>query len=111
MSVQRRLYEEVWNQVCASAIDAFAEADVIGDGRTGPDGQKVGGAEAFRAMFCAALPELPIQIVIRKHTGIGLGREPRGHPVRFSGIAMARERDGKIVGTWNNSTLPQRSNR
>jgi len=120
VSIQRRWYEEVWNKGRESAIDEMAEPDVIGHGLTDPNGQEVVGAEAFKAMFRAfrgALSELHVEVeelimqgdisvarcvVTGMHTGDGLRKEPRGRPVRFTGMSMIRERDGKIVEAWNN---------
>lgn len=96
MSVQRRWYEEVWNQGRESAIDEMAEPDAIGHGLTDPTGQEVVGTEAFKAMFRAfrgALSELHVEVdelilqgdlsvarcvVTGMHTGEGLGKKPAG---------------------------------
>ncbi len=120
MSIQRRWYEEVWNRGRESAIDEMSEPNVIGHGLTDPNGQEVVGAEAFKAMFRAfrgAFSEMHVEVeelimqgdvsvarcvVTGMHTGDGLGKQPKGRPVRFTGMSMCRERDGKIVEAWNN---------
>ena len=120
MSVQSRWYEEVWNQGRESAIDELAEPDVIAHGLTDSAGQEVVGTEAFKAMFRAfrsslsglhvEVEQLIVQgdtsvarcVVTGTHTGNGLGKEPKGRPVRFTGMSMVRERGGKIAEAWNN---------
>ena len=120
MSIQRRWYEEVWNKGRESAIDEMSEPDVIGHGLTDPNGQEVVGAEAFKEMFRAfrgALSDIHVEVeelimqgdisvarcvVTGMHTGHGLGKDPKGRHVRFTGMSMVRERDGKMVEAWNN---------
>ena len=120
MSVQRRWFEEVWNQGRESAIDELSEPDVIAHGLTDPGGQEVVGRDAFKAMFRAfrgALSEMHVEVeelimqgdisvarcvVTGRHTGDGLGKEPKGRLLRFTGMSMVRERDGRIAEAWNN---------
>ncbi len=40
--------------------------------------------------------------VTAKHTGEGLGKPPKGNPIEFTGMTMARIKDGKIAEAWNN---------
>jgi predicted ester cyclase len=76
--------------------------------------------EAFKAFyhqFQAALSEIHVEVeevvtegdltvarcvVTAKHTGEGLGKPPKGNPVHFTGMTMARIKEGKIVEAWNN---------
>jgi predicted ester cyclase len=120
MSVLNRWFEEVWNQGRESAIDEMILPGAIVHGLTGPDGNEVVGAEGFKAMhraFCAALSDIHVAVeevvaqgdmsvarcvVTATHTGDGLGKAPKGNRVTFTGMTMARERDGKIVEGWNN---------
>jgi predicted ester cyclase len=41
-------------------------------------------------------------VVTGKHTGDGVGKPPKGKPVKFAGMTMVRLKDGKIVESWNN---------
>ena len=120
MSLQRRWYEEVWNQGRESAINQLAVPDVIAHGLTDADGQEIVGTEAFKVMFRAfraASPDLHVEIealiqhgdlsaarciVSATHTGEGLGIVAKGNRVNFTGMSMIRERDGKLVEAWNN---------
>ena len=40
--------------------------------------------------------------VTAKHTGEGLGKVPKGNPIQFTGMTMARIKEGKIAEAWNN---------
>ena len=120
MSLQRRWYEEVWNQGRESAIDELAAPDVIAHGLKDADGNEVVGTEAFKVMFRAfrsALPDMHVEVqaliqqgdlsaarlvVTATHTGEGLGIAATGKRVTFTGMAMGREKDGKLVEAWNN---------
>ena len=120
MSIQRRWYQEVWNEGRESAIDEMTVPEVIGHGLTDPDGREVVGVEAFKAMyraFRAALSDIHVDVqelitegdvsvarcvVTATHTGEGLGKTPNGNRLTFTGMSMTRERDGRIVESWNN---------
>ena len=120
MSIQRRWFQEVWNEGRESAIDEMAAPDAIGHGLTDPEGKEVVGIEAFKAMYRAfrgALSDIHVDVqqlitegdvsvarcvVTATHTGEGLGKTPTGNRVTFTGMSMVRERDGKIVESWNN---------
>ena len=41
-------------------------------------------------------------VVTARHTGEGLGKAPKGNPIHFTGMTMARIKDGKIAEAWNN---------
>ena len=36
-------------------------------------------------------------VVTARHTGEGLGKAPKGNPIHFTGMTMARIKDGKIA--------------
>ena len=120
MSIQARWFEEVWNQGREATIDELLAPNVKGHGLTSPDGKEVDGIESFRAfwkLFRGAFSDIHITIqdivtegdlsvarfvTTAKHTGEGLGKAPKGNPVKFSGMTMVRIKDGKIVESWNN---------
>jgi len=123
MSVLNRWFDEVWNQGRESAIDEMVAPEAVVHGLYGPDGKEVVGVESFKAMYRAfhsALSDIHVAmeeieeiveqgamsvarcVVTATHTGDGLGKSPRGNRVTFTGMTMARERDGKIVEGWNN---------
>ncbi len=119
MSLQRRWYEEVWNQGNEAAIDELAAPDVIAHGLTDADGKEVVGTEAFKTLFRAfrsALTDLHVDVqdsiqqgdmsaarcvVTASHTGEGLGIVAKGNRVTFTGMTMCREKDGRLVESWN----------
>lgn len=118
--MMHRWFEEVWNKGRESAIDEMSWHDVRGHGLKGPDGNEVDGMEAFKAYYRqmrSALSDIHVAVedvitegdltvarcvVTAKHTGEGLGKPPKGNPLHFTGMAMARIKDGKIAEAWNN---------
>jgi len=120
MTLIDRWFEEVWNQGRESAIDELAEPHAIAHGLTAPDGSEVVGLDSFKAMFRAfreGLSDIHVDVeevvaeadlsvarcvVTAHHTGDSLGKPPKGKPVKFTGMTMIREKDGKIVEAWNN---------
>jgi steroid delta-isomerase-like uncharacterized protein len=120
MTILNRWFEEVWNQGRESAIDEMMWDDAPGRGLVRADGQDVRQKESFKAFhrqFRSALSEIHIEVqdvltegdltvarcfVTAKHTGDGLGKPAKGNPVQFTGMTMARIKDGKIAEAWNN---------
>src|SRR5512138_1534112 len=114
----RRWFEEVWNKGRADAIDEMFAADGVAHGLS--DGEPVRGPAEFKkfhASFKGAFPNLEVRIedivsegdkaavrckVRGKHLGDSLGFAATHSPVEFSGIAIVRVKDGKIVEAWNN---------
>jgi steroid delta-isomerase-like uncharacterized protein len=114
----REWFEQVWNAGDESAIDRLlAEDAMIYDLPT--HGQVMRGKAAFLPFYRglrAALSDIHIEIdqlvasgdfavahcrVSARHTGDGLGIAATERLVEFSGMAMARVRDGKLVEGWN----------
>lgn len=116
----RRWFEEVWNKGRADAISEMFAEDGVAHGLnddvnaplTGPSGFL-----PFHAQFRAAFPG--IQVVVEdqiaegelvatrcsvrgQHLGDSLGFAATQSPVDFTGMAITRIRDGKIVEAWNN---------
>lgn len=120
MTLMNRWFEEVWNKGREEAIDEMSCQDVPGYGLKAPDGNEVRGMDAFKAYYRqmrAALSDIHVVVeavitegdltvarcvVTAKHTGEGLGKPPKGNPVNFTGMTMARIKDGKIAEAWNN---------
>jgi steroid delta-isomerase-like uncharacterized protein len=120
MSIQRRWFEEVWNQGKESTIDELLSPDVIVHGLVDPGGNEVTGVQSFKGFYHAfrrAMTGIHIDVqdtvtegdlsVVRfvatgKHTGEGMGKPPKGRDLKFTGMAMLRIKDGKIAECWNN---------
>ena len=120
MTIQERWFEEVWNQGREATIDELLDPNAKGHGLSGPDGKEVDSVGAFKEfyqLFRAALSDIHVAVedtvtegdlavarcvVTAKHTGEGLGKSPKGRPLRFTGITIVRVKDGKIVESWNN---------
>jgi steroid delta-isomerase-like uncharacterized protein len=123
MTFMERWYEEVWNKGQESAIDAMAEPDAIAHG-LGEDGGDVEGVENFKVFFRtfqSALSDIRVVVedtitegdrsvarvkVTAKHTGASLGVPAKGNTVQFSGVSIARLKDGKIAEAWNYFDFP-----
>jgi predicted ester cyclase len=115
-----RWFDEVWNQGRESSIDELLADGAVFHGLTGPDGNHVTGAAAFRPFhqqFRGAFPDIHIAIedvlvdgdkilarcrVTGTHTGPGVLPAVTNKQVDFTGMCLARVRDGKIVEGWNN---------
>jgi predicted ester cyclase len=113
-------FEEVWNQGDALAIDRLLGADTIVHGIVGKNGAVVRGPEGFKAFhsdFLNAFPDITVEVidtvvegdkmaarclVSGTHSGNGLGFEPTGKKVEFTGMCIACVQNGKIVEAWNN---------
>jgi predicted ester cyclase len=120
MTIMHRWFEEVWNKGRESAIDEMSYDDVPIHDLRSPDGSSVSGMDAFKVFhrqFNAGMSEIHVEVanvvtegdliaarcvVTAKHTGEGMGKVPKGNPVHFTGMAMARVKDGKFVEVWNN---------
>lgn len=115
-----RWFEEVWNNRREEAIDEMFEYDGIAHGLADQSGNEPRGPEGFKPFyrsFVSAIPDLHVDVedavvegdriaarctVRGTHTGEGLGVAPTNMPVEFSGMCIARVKDGKIVEAWNN---------
>ena len=123
MTFLERWFEEVWNKGREAAIDEMAAPDAKAHGLEHPDGRAVDGTAAFKDFhrtFCSALSDIHIKVehtvtegdltvahclVTARHTGDGLGMPATGKPVKFTGMCLARVKDGKLVEAWNNFDL------
>jgi steroid delta-isomerase-like uncharacterized protein len=113
----RRWFEEVWNKGREEAIDEMFAADGVAHGL---GDESLRGAEGFKPFFRAfreAFPDVEVvvedtvaegdKVVARcrvraSHRGDTLGYAATHQPTEFTGMTIARVRDGKIVEAWNN---------
>lgn len=116
----RRWFEEVWNKGRAEAIDEMMAQDTIAYGLSDdPENPLKGpaGFKPFHETFRGAFPDVEVVVedmiaegdkvaarcsVRAKHAGDHLGIAASNAPVDFTGIAIVRVRDDKIVEAWNN---------
>jgi steroid delta-isomerase-like uncharacterized protein len=116
----QRWFDEVWNKGRAEAIDEMFAADGIAHGLSDDPGNPIRGASGFKPFhetFRGAFPDIEVMVediiaegdmvaarcsVRGKHSGGHLGIAASNAPVEFTGMTMARIRDGKIVEAWNN---------
>jgi steroid delta-isomerase-like uncharacterized protein len=116
----RRWFEEVWNKGRTDAIDEMFAQDAIAHGLSDdPESPLKGpsGFKPFHETFRGAFPDVEVVIedmiaegdkvaarcsVRAKHSGDHLGIAASGAPVDFTGIAIVRVRDGKLIEAWNN---------
>jgi len=112
-------FEQVWNQGRESAIDEIMAPDAHAHGLTHPSGTPVRGPAAFRdfyRQYQAAFSDIHIAVedtvregdkiaarcrVTARHTGDGVAGPATGKTVEFTGLCLARVRDGQIVEAWN----------
>ena len=114
-----RWFEEVWNQGREQAIDEMFAEDGIAHGLKTSEGETIRGADMFKSLFRSfrqAFPNMHVTVedtvtqgdkiaarcTIRAvHEGEGVGVSPTNQPVEFTGLAIVKMRDGKIVEAWN----------
>lgn len=115
LAVTRRMVDEVVNDGDGDAMARFFDADVV---YHGPGGRDAKGLEANReriAAFRAAFPDIHVALdgtiatgdtVVARYAASGthLGPLndglPTGRSVRFSGMALLRFADSKVVEVW-----------
>ena len=119
-ALMRRWFEEVWNKGRADAIAEMLAEDAVVHGLSDDVANPLRGPEGFlpfHAQFRDAFPNIEVVVedqiaegdlvatrcVVRgKHEGDGLGFKATQAPVEFTGMAITRIKDGKIVDAWNN---------
>ena len=120
MEVLHRWFEEVWNKKREEAIDEMFAEEAVAHGLLDENGEELRGPAGFKPFFRKfrdAFPDIEVTIedcicegdraaarctVRAKHTGEGLGVAATNNPVEFTGMAIVRVQDGKIVEAWNN---------
>ena len=116
----RRWFEEVWNKGRADAIDEMFDENGIAHGLADDPANPIKGPNSFKPfhdVFRQAFPNMTIYIedliaegdrvaarcsVRARHEGNFRGKAATQAPVEFSGIAIVRIENGKIVEAWNN---------
>ncbi len=116
----RRWFEEVWNKGRADAIPEMLAEDAVVHGLSEDAAKPLLGPAGFRpfhAQFREAFPNIEVVIedqiaegdrvatrcsVRGKHEGDSLGFAATRAPVEFTGVAITRIKDGKIIEAWNN---------
>ena len=116
----QRWFDEVWNKGRADAIDEMLDEDGIVHGLSDDPSNPIIGPRDFRpfhTLFRDAFPNMMIVVedmvaegdkvaarcsVRAKHEGDFLGKAATASPVEFTGIAIVRIENGKIVEAWNN---------
>lgn len=108
--------EEVWNNRRDDLVSELMHPEAVGHIEGG--GRIVGHAAflEFRNALLGAMPDLRVHIdaciaegdcaalrwrVTGRHSGDGLGIEPRGTPVEFRGVTWLRFQDGKLAEGWD----------
>jgi predicted ester cyclase len=115
----QRWFEEVWNQGREELIGELRAPDALGFG-LGESSAPARGHSDFNVFYNnlrSSLPDLRVTMehllaegdvvaarirVEGTHIGPGLGVEPTGQAVRFTGMLMARISQGRIVESWTN---------
>ena len=119
-ALMRRWFEEVWNKGRAEAIPEMFAEEGIAHGLSDDPANPLRGPAGFlpfHTQFREAFPNIEVVVedltaegdlvatrcsVRGKHTGDSLGFAATQLPVEFTGIAITRIKDGKIVEAWNN---------
>ena len=120
MTLAHEWFEQVWNKRQAGAIDRLLAENVVAHGLFDDQGRELRGPAGFKRFFLQftnAFPDIRVEvadtvseadkiaarcIVTGTHKGDGLGLAPTQKKVQFTGIAILRVQDGKIVEAWNN---------
>lgn len=115
-----RWFEEVWNEGRTEAIAEMLAEDAIVHGLSDDPSTPwhgLAGFKEFHAKFRESFPNIIVTVedtvgegdriaarcsVRGKHTGHTLGFAATQAPVEFTGVAIVRIKDGKIVEAWNN---------
>ena len=119
-ALTERWFEEVWNKGRAEAIRELVAEDLVVHGLSDAKGEAIKSVkefDRFHSQFVNAFPNIQVKVedliaegdkvaarctVSAKHTGDALGFAPTHADVDFTGIAIVRIKDGKIVEAWNN---------
>lgn len=116
----RRWFDEVWNKGREEAIDELFAEDGVAHGLADETGEALRGPTGFKPFFRRfreAFPDIEVIVedtvaegdlvaarcIVRgRHQSDTLGFAATERPVEFTGIAVVRYRDGRIVEAWNN---------
>lgn len=118
-TILHRWFEEVWNKGREEAIVEMLAEDCIVHGLSDEDGNTIVGIAKFKPFFRKfreAFPDIHVTVedtvyegdkitgrcrVKATHTGQGIKVKPTNQPIEFTGIAIIKVEDGKIVEAWN----------
>ena len=116
----QRWFDEVWNNGRADVIEELFDENGVAHGLGDDASNPIKGPSGYRPFyetFRQAFPNIMVVIedmvaegdkvaarcsVRAKHEGEFLGRAASHAPVAFTGIAIVRINNGKIVEAWNN---------
>lgn len=119
--IARRINDEVWGEGNLDLIDEYVAEDYVEHNTASPE--DIHGREGYRAnveMVREAFPDMDVTLndivaerdtvvthytITGTHCGPLMGIEPTGTEVSFSGMAIARIEDGKLVEDWSNVDL------
>ena len=112
-------FEEVWNKGRESAIDEIGSPDMVAHNLVDPSGKPIVGSAKFKEFwrgFRETFPDLHVDVqealsdgdkeVVRcvargTHKGEGLGIAATHKPIQFTGVVIARVKDGRLVEAWD----------
>jgi predicted ester cyclase len=108
-----RWFEEVWNQGREATIDELMATDCLNHGLADEHGNDAHSVAAFRAYWHKLRREFPDVHIsvedaltegdrIAAHCLVKATHAPSGKPVEFTGITIARWKDGQCIEAWNN---------
>ena len=116
----RRWFDEVWNKQRVEAIDEMLAPDGIVHGLSDDPESPLAGPSGFKPFHETLRGAFPnVQVIVEdtvaegdkvaarcsvraKHSGDNLGIAASGARVDFTGMAIVRIKEGKIVEAWNN---------
>lgn len=114
-----RWFDEVWTQGRLETIDELLAPETRAHGNPDAQGNTLQNAADFKQLyqtFRATLSDIKVTIhetiaegdlvavyctVQARHSGDGLGPAATQKPIEYTGMAMSRIKDGKIVEAWN----------
>lgn len=117
MTFLEHWFEEVWNKGNEKAIDEMTHPDASTHGLEHPDGTPVKGRQAFKDFhqkLLSTFSKIHIkveQVVTEGDLTVARCYVTAFHPntgekpLNFTGMCMARLKDGKLVEAWNNFDL------
>ena len=118
-AVVRAWFKEVWDEGREETIDRLMAPDGPVYGLGAPDAPPMIGPAGFKPVFHTfreALGDLEISVertlvdgewctafcrVKGRHVGSALGGPPTNRPVDFTGVTIARVRNGLLIEGWN----------